>query len=103
MSGTLTDDEIKALLAGCEGVTPGPWKTHLVNSTQICTASGASVAITCEAGRDDYVARMDYDAAHIARCDPKTISKLCDEVLTLRESAKKLRMWLAEEEQTNAD
>jgi hypothetical protein len=74
----LTDDEIRAILKGCEGVTPGPWAGEF-DDGDFCSyiqAAGLFVARS----------RLAADAAHIARCDPTTIAELCKEVLAWRES-----------------
>jgi hypothetical protein len=78
----LTDEQIKALLEGCEGVTPGPWEPKYFDDG----------SHTVEAIREIggfYVAEEilgSLDAAHIARCNPTTIAELCKEVLAWRES-----------------
>jgi hypothetical protein len=68
----LTDDEIKALLEGCEGVTPGPWRPDPWdgNEGNVCA-------------NDVYVAQCVFgkDIAHIARCDPGTIAELAARLL----------------------
>jgi hypothetical protein len=80
----LTDDEIKALLEGCEGVTPGPWRPDPWdrNEGNVCA-------------NDVYVAQCVFgkDIAHIARCDPTTIAELCTRLLSAEE-----RMKAAEEQ-----
>jgi hypothetical protein len=70
----LTDDEIKALLQGCEGVTPGPWATE----------HGFSFAVHFPEPFPEIALHRDHKpatAAHIARCDPGTIAELCTRVL----------------------
>ena len=74
----MTDDEIRALLEGCKGVTPGPWETYY-NGLSVCNDSGHIAG--CE---------EESDAAHIARCDPQTIAELCIETLSLRARVKVL-------------
>ena len=70
--------------AGLEGVTPGPWETHLVDDTTIVAPDETTVATTCDSAeteRDDgyniEYERMERDAAHIARCHPLNIRELC--------------------------
>lgn len=82
-------DKIEEMLAGLEGVTPGPWK------------SAASVEYDCygiypDTGFTEFpIAKMpEYkltqivqaDAAHIARCDPDTMRSILTDYLRLREA-----------------
>ena len=80
----LTDEELKALIDGCDGVTPGPWD-----------GSGTLVGIYIEGRREwTLVAKtekgrefpLEYrrNTSHIARCDPDTIRALATEVLESR-------------------
>jgi hypothetical protein len=76
----LTDDEIKALLQGCEGVTPGPW--------QLLGWGPMGLYGKGDLRDAEYIARFradlieDGNAAHIARCDPTTIAELCIRLLS---------------------
>jgi hypothetical protein len=82
----LTDEQVKALIVGCEGVTPGPWE-----------GSGTLVGIYIEGRREwTLVAKtekgrefpLEYrrNTSHIARCDPDTIRALATEVKESREA-----------------
>ena len=82
----LTDEELKALTEGCEGVTPGPWE-----------GSGTFVGIYIEGRREwTLVAKtekgrefpLEYrrNTSHIARCGPVTIRAVASEVLESREA-----------------
>jgi hypothetical protein len=74
----LTDDEIKALLAGTEGTTPGPWSVYREHDV----GDGSGHLFGCE---------FPADAAHIARCDPTTIAELCTRLLSAEAENKRLR------------
>jgi hypothetical protein len=79
----LTDDEIRALLEGCEGVTPGPWQRQYMPTkfTNYVRSNAAFVA--------DSIGE-NLDAAHIARCDPGTIAELCTRLLSAEARVKGL-------------
>ena len=98
---TLTEEQIREILAGCEGVSEGPWKTHPVDDTSIINSSGRDVATTCDSSQtereDSYdveYERMEKDASHIARCDPDTIRNLCELAL----DGLRMREFLADED-----
>jgi hypothetical protein len=79
----LTDDEIKAILKGCKGVTPGPWTSY----------PGDRFESAFVRGPDGHVVAWDQtpaDAAHIARCDPTTIAELCTRLLAAEARVKAL-------------
>ena len=87
----LTDEQIAAIRDGTEGVTPGPWRTHLVDDTTIINPDRTVVATTCDSAEtereDGYnieYERMECDAAHIARCDPGAIRAAMDELIESR-------------------
>lgn len=65
----ITKEEIEAVLAGCDGVTPGPYKCRL-NGTSIYVL-GKSGTIVCRVGR-----RSKSEAAHIARLFPEFVRGL---------------------------
>jgi hypothetical protein len=80
----LDDDKLREILAGCEGVTPGPWErradhSHYDSVTDIY-AQGFLIAQTCGKSFDGMEAR----AAHIARLDPATVASIITELLELR-------------------
>jgi hypothetical protein len=85
----LTDDEIRALRNGCEGVTPGPWKWE----GSIYDRMAAGIRSLSE---DKGLAQVwqtknaVLDAAHIARCDPTTIAELCTRLLSAEARVKVL-------------
>jgi hypothetical protein len=94
----LTDDEIKALRDGCEGVTPGPWVTRVTTihgkeygKRWIERADEELLLISGTGGARSYTREIveaqkhddsDTNAAHIARCDPTTIAELCNRLLS---------------------
>jgi hypothetical protein len=65
---TITTEQLDALEAGLEGVTPGPWKQGASQRDQVLRVQTTPLLI---AGTIDAP-----DAAHIARCDPDTIREL---------------------------
>jgi hypothetical protein len=89
----LTDDEIKALLEGTEGVTPGPWFTltdrhaHHAAFAYSSTVRGGS----WESYEDFALVAYEPDAVHIARCDPGTIAELCTRLLSAEAENERLR------------
>lgn len=109
---TITTERAQEIIAGCEGVTPGPWECEDVENRQdndpprftsyevvgqttsvsrhsICdTLNSGSMAITVESDEDGYSAWDEQgrlDMAHIARLDPATIRDAFTELLTLRQ------------------
>lgn len=79
----LTDEQIKALLAGCEGVERGPWTHSWSEYLENAVRDPDGNCVACDMEK--------LDAAHIARCDPQTISELCTRVLEAEERAKVLK------------
>lgn len=80
-----------------EGVTPGGWKTHLVDDTCIVASDGTEIATTCDSSnteRDDAYnveyERMEADAAWIARCSPSGIRVLLDTISALSAKVEEL-------------
>lgn len=82
--GRVSDERLAEMLAGLDGVTPGPWdvKTHEEWNEGFDFFGGPDKA---------FVFRADVepeDAAHIANCDPDTIRSLLTELQTLRASSR---------------
>lgn len=81
----LSDNELAALEAGLEGVTPGPW--HLagpalrddLSSWLLHGTPEGMLAIIREENQGRHYGKA--NAAHISRCDPDTIRRL---ILRLR-------------------
>jgi hypothetical protein len=90
----LTDEQIKAMLEGCKGVTPGPW--------QLLGWGPMGLYGKGDLRDAEYIARFradlieDGNAAHIARCDPTTIAELCTRLLSAEARVKVLEAELAE-------
>lgn len=81
---TVSDETIEAVLAGCEGVTPGPWYT---DDPWVIAAGDVKVEVTYLAATNDLDTNYHQqvrDAAHIARCDPDTIRAAFTELRELR-------------------
>ena len=81
----MTDDEIKALLEGCEGWRPGPWARKDINYYAI-EGEGWKCGVP-----SPYL-----EVAHIARCDPGTIAELCTRLLAAEALNKDFRKELAQ-------
>lgn len=88
----VSDERLAEMVAGLEGVTPGPWDTvaGLVRSID------DDVAIPIFEGRDPWkkhrristVQRQAWhNLDHIARCDPDTMRSILTELLSLRSHA----------------
>lgn len=76
----LTDEQIRALRDGCKNVSRPPW---VISRPIIEDYSWMEIPFeigTADRGLAWRVAKA-TDAAHIARCDPQTISELCTRVL----------------------
>lgn len=63
---TLTKEQLKAIIDGCEGVTPGPW---CCGAKYVAQADSYNTVAQCELADYDS-AKWKKDAAHIARLDP---------------------------------
>lgn len=76
----ITNERLAEMLAGLEGVMPGPWdvKTHEEWEEGFDFFSGPENTFTFRADVEP------EDAAHIARCDPDTIRTLITELQSLR-------------------
>ncbi len=92
---TISSDELRAILAGCEGVTPGPWDVDegnaerppvIVSRDIDADDSGRAVHYKTEIATIADTMDDEANAAHIARLDPQTVASMCRELLSLRES-----------------
>ena len=96
MNKTLSDDEIRAIIDGLEGVTPGPWEVGLAGDYPADTVMsydftpihsetwGAFVSVVTSidgGGRVGTSEQGGKNALHIARCDPETIRALAERAL----------------------
>jgi hypothetical protein len=70
----ITDDKLAELLAGLEGVTPGPWK-HLRDPNAIVKIYPNKMANPLPVALIGSMASK-MDGPHLARCDPDTIRSL---------------------------
>jgi hypothetical protein len=100
----LTDDEIRALRDGCEGVTPGKWiGSPVISSMAGLPVVASSGRLICDMNHvrhskiDQFVegdkafnSESIRNAAHIARCDPTTIAELCTRLLSAETRVKVL-------------
>ena len=90
----LSEEKLRAMLAGCEGVTPGAWSR---SGPEITASSKPSLAVAfaskgwCAGVGGSYSIGADEalaNAAHIAACGPQTIRSLVTELLALRKAVK---------------
>lgn len=105
MAERVSDERLGEMLAGLEGVTPGPWFT--TGSPWFQSGDGVMAGspdphagfliADCDDGfnpRDEYegypLGDADRDAAHIARCDPDTMRSILTELVALRKVAAEL-------------
>jgi hypothetical protein len=99
----LTDDEIKALLEGCEGVTPGPWTVEMHGPSPVLYSGRSNERHGLNLMRlSDGDWNFNNNAAHIARCDPSTIAELCTRLLSAEARVRVLEEALRECEETLA-
>jgi hypothetical protein len=81
----LGDDKLREILAGCEGVTPGPWEAghHWVFVPPEDAANNPSKALRDILRRVPEV-ELQPNAEHIARLDPQTVASIVTELLERR-------------------
>jgi len=78
----ITSEQLDEMLAGCEGVTRGTWRSMPIGNGSnfedvvVSGHRGPGKTISCAASP--------RDAAHIANCDPDTIRALITELKELR-------------------
>jgi len=106
MSERVSDERLTEMLAGLEGVTPGPWYTtgspwFSGNDGVLAGSPDGNIAYLIADCDDSMNPRTEYveghgpfplgdkdaDAAHIARCDPDTIRSIITELQSLRRSS----------------
>ncbi len=89
MSDTVSNERLRAILAGCEGVTPGPWKVDRgglnVAPFNVISPQGEAELGTYSVARGVW---WETNATFIAACDPDTIRSLVSELLAAREALK---------------
>lgn len=85
---TVGGGRLREILAGCEGVTPGPWKGGgfmISADAHISPHYRVTVAHTGIVGNPPSHAKIDEcNAAHLRRLDPQTVSSIVSELLELR-------------------
>lgn len=83
----VTEREIKEMLLGLEGVTPGPWTSAWLPSEPMGVVSSNAIGLLADCERPirygDVPADPKTNAAHIARCSPERMRS----ILTLALSA----------------
>lgn len=80
MSSELSDDKLREILSGCEGVQGGPWKPEGYVVLGDWHASGAIAKVW---GNEKAFATT----RHLARLDPATVNALVTELLERRSDA----------------
>jgi hypothetical protein len=78
-SDRIGDDRLREILAGCEGVTPGPWMTIDGANSHVFDIRVVGRKRACVAFSDG------DDSRHIAHLDPQTVSSIVSELLSHRE------------------
>lgn len=98
----LSDERLREMLAGTEGVTPGPWRWDSGDLRAgnddfiICPQNvmGGDAPKTWADFLGSYGEHSEdaaqFNAAHIAACDPDTIRSVLTELLSLREVSAKM-------------
>lgn len=103
----ISAEELRAIIAGCEGVTPGPWR-HYIPDPGYCDdyvmTDSEKYAPSKEYPFRNLVAetgiqhapegdsqRFTPDAQHIARCDPATIRAMAELALQAQEMREALQ------------
>ena len=80
----VSEERLREILDGCEGVTPGPWRVGKHPSGfQLC-GDGMWFMTAGWTVKD---ARNQPDAAHIARLDPATVASMARELISRRASS----------------
>ena len=89
---TITDERLAEMLAGLEGVTPGPWD----EAAGLVRAIDGDVAIPIFETREPWkkhrrtstvVKQEWHNRHHVARCDPDTMRSILTELQSLRSQA----------------
>ncbi len=82
---TLSDERVEEIIAGCEGVTPGPW-TYEVQPFGSAIAKDSRCIATAHYNLAIIGTLLPHaeNASHIARLDPQTAASLATELLALR-------------------
>lgn len=92
----LTDERLYEILAGCEGVVPGPWHRPAASSAIEKALGGPVGVVNSDAGlvvvarEGKELERYKVNLDHIARLDPETVSSLVTELLDARAAIPKM-------------
>lgn len=87
MTEKISDERIDEMLAGLEGVTPGPWFVGIADGD-----NGTAGLAQVDNGADMWPVIAEWpEAEHIARCDPETIRALLLELRAYRDAANPLQ------------
>lgn len=91
-NGQVSDERLREMLAGLEGVTPGPWVwgARYIGVGNVMLGKYTPIAQTPNGMIAPDGGQWDANAAHIARCDPDTMRQvltLALAALTRRSSA----------------
>lgn len=83
----ITDERLREMLAGCQGVTPGPWIRHESDreTSVVAPATGTVVVVPWGANTTAFH-NAHRDAGHLSRLDPQTITSIVTELLSRREA-----------------
>jgi len=90
----MTRQQIEIMIAGLDGVTPGPWVVEGLNRWHNFSVAWKPELKVCQTYGDSIAAEA--DAAHLSRCDPSTIRALCE--LALRGLEAEADAWARVEE-----
>lgn len=83
----VSDEKLQAMLAGCEGVTRGPWTSFYKSKYDEYHVGVGPGPMRLALFTDGCpTENPDRDTKHIAACDPDTIRSLVSELLALREA-----------------
>lgn len=83
---TITDERLAEIINGCDGVSPGPWSSTImeIGSDEAIVRSAGFVVATTRIGEKP--GRYGLNADHIARLDPQTVRSLLTELQHRREA-----------------
>lgn len=80
----LSDERLREMLAGTEGVTPGPHEARFCPALPLERVDYGVVSLAL--GRETCRVWDRDDAEHYARCDPDTIRSILTELVALRKA-----------------
>jgi hypothetical protein len=86
MTDRISEEKLGEILAGCEGVTPGPWRVDELRGAGLQILIQAIDFTVGKAVNKGPQMMARANGAHIARLDPTTVSSLVTELRELREA-----------------